>query len=76
MIDIKGKDYHIEGNGKVCIVKKPKIESMPIDYPTKLEIDSSLPTVVLQVGEINKMIKKKKGLVKDESVGTIANKLQ
>jgi len=58
-MDIKGKDYHIEGNGKVVLVKKPHVESMPQHFVNNLEVNSALPTVVLQVGEVNKIIRKK-----------------
>jgi hypothetical protein len=46
--EVKGKEYHIEGNGKVTIMNRPKAENLPRTYTQTLKADISSPVNILQ----------------------------
>ena len=46
-MDVRGKDYHIEGNGHVIIIKKPAADHFPKSYVNPLKADLTLPSEVL-----------------------------
>lgn len=39
--DVKGKDYHIDGNGQYTVYKKPAADRFPKEFANPLKADTT-----------------------------------